>query len=781
MATGSSGSRARIDPPVKAIYLGLGWNFTLLVDGQVDAGATWTVSDPAIGWFASPGVFNLYEQYRASVSTLTARSSDGKASATATVYVLVQAPFGLGDKPALVDDFAIPGVIQSVRWNDEKGRRAALLAYDVLNQLPKAFLDAIGQVAIIRAQALPSGALGQHWPLFDNPVLIAEDKVVSKLQITPDLNDADYDFCDTFFHELAHVALTRRAISDVDKVLLIGVTVGSAIGSAAAAPLSLAALTLSPAYVYLRYFSLFSGEDFASEFARVGGWVINNTNPFSFLWHDTTKIPNAVSGWSQIGWTVKLRNTNRANVPILFDPNAQEAAFQAAGFASSYGATDVHEDWAESLTAIAFDKPVASTPAFKPRRDFIIGAGVWPKGSGGLEVGKTYFEWTRAQKPPLPPPDLSQFRVYFGFFSGKPRDTKPVLKISAFRMKAEAEEDIPPAATSARDREALLAEDEGFGKPDSSVDLYRDAVAARLEISAHLDGQGEGQTLLDSAAGPAREAIASILSPAGGAGEPADDGGRLIDLLRLAERHGEGLVAVSVTPQTDRLLLTPGGAAAGDLLFAPDGSCLVVASVDSEGRILSAAALPSAPEPDGNGLPKPNFTKQLDPTRFAFRWRPTAEPRRWTAEGATAYADLSADLAALIGLWGETQDERGRDLSLAGNFAAQTLRRMGIEAKGLRDEGAEGLEAFFEARGHEMRTLGKAGIEDLRPGDLVRLRRGKLWAVCLAVAPDRETLDLLVQGGVAPGFCEPENAVCVKKGQPANALDRLWRPSAAAG
>lgn len=42
--------------------------------------------------------------------------------------------------PVLVDDFKLPGFVESVPWNDKFGRRTAVLMTEALGQLPDKFL-----------------------------------------------------------------------------------------------------------------------------------------------------------------------------------------------------------------------------------------------------------------------------------------------------------------------------------------------------------------------------------------------------------------------------------------------------------------------------------------------------------------------------------------------------------------------------------------------------------------------------------------------------------------
>ncbi|HEX7243887.1 MAG TPA: hypothetical protein VF263_26605, partial [Longimicrobiaceae bacterium] len=171
----SSKPRARIDPPWKLVFPGLGWHFTLEVDGE-PAEAIWVVNPPDVGTVVKEtGEFWAHEGYRLPRTEVFAVAEGGLHVAKAAVHVMVGPP--PSDGPVPVDDYHyLPGR-RSLRWNDTHGRRAVLLMTETLMQLPREFLAAVGPVGVLRVPDLvdPTGKAlgGMHIPFPQRVVLLS--------------------------------------------------------------------------------------------------------------------------------------------------------------------------------------------------------------------------------------------------------------------------------------------------------------------------------------------------------------------------------------------------------------------------------------------------------------------------------------------------------------------------------------------------------------------------------------------------------------------------------
>lgn len=775
MPTSKNGTQ--IDPTTKAVMPGLGWAFQFLVDGEYQSSARWWVSDPDIGAVKN-GEFWSHKGFRIPSAKVHAQSSDGKHQAQADVAVTVGPP--PTDGPFFVDDFKIPFRIESVRWNDAKGRRAALLMLEALMQLPDQFLGAVGPVEIVRAQNIGTVGgrpiEGQHLPFLSRAVLLSE-ALVSKLEVVPGVTDADRYFVRTFVHELAHVALANMALSDIDRINMLGVSALGLVG----APTSLVLLAVPVGYIYALYFSPVSQRDICSDYAKVTGWVINNPNPFTFLWNDTTALPNVVTGLSLFGRSVGLRNLKAPRIPIPLPPGSWQPDvddyYRKAGFPSAYAGVDVHEDWAESIAAMAVHEPIMHDPKFQDRRRFIEKSGVWPRSAAPVEPGRILNAWSLAHRGS--PTDLTQWAVDFGLWSGRARYPAPIplppkslrraaSRASGQKTMAAARVESEGAGDSV-DSDSRSWLGEGYGqKYTHAGELAKDVgkILPLLEVPGLDDGIGKR---LEA---PLR-VVGTVLR------EILDDVPQELtwDLPCGAEKHGQGLRLIGkgeVTLVNGVATIVDFAARPGDLVWAEGGSFFVIVETDERGGIRAVTGDPRIEE-DGRVR-----ALEVDPRRWRYVWRPDPAVRRWTRDHSTGfYADLEMAMAGSIDLWGKTKGTRGRNLSSPGGFLAELFSIAGVPARGLSGKDDEDVVIFlgkFGAGPVKIPLKGAAGVE-LQPGDVVRFRRFLWWGVITRAMPDTETCDAVVQGGRRGLLGEEEGAVTLWHREERKKLDLVWRPS----
>src|ERR1051326_2397197 len=287
--TPATPAKVRIDPEKMALLPGTIWNFSLLVNGNIYTDpVNWTVDNPDVGKFTSPGGFQATDDYTYPKAQITATSADGKYTAKAEIRIQVYR--GLMDKgPTLVDDYFVPGIIaksgpalmRPMPWNDSKGRRAAALIFDALDQLPQEYLEAAGDVKVIRVDQIAPGRGGMHLPLFERLIVLSEAEMIGPLTESPGITAGDVFVVQSIVHEMAHVIMANRALPDGVRLELVA---GLVIGAVAPVPLPgvpipLPIVGLIPVIglIYAEYFSpgREAGDDLA-RFAKVAGWVINN-------------------------------------------------------------------------------------------------------------------------------------------------------------------------------------------------------------------------------------------------------------------------------------------------------------------------------------------------------------------------------------------------------------------------------------------------------------------------------------------------------------------------
>ncbi|HEX8274974.1 MAG TPA: hypothetical protein VF615_20230 [Longimicrobiaceae bacterium] len=783
--------RARIDPPWKLVFPGLGWHFALEVDGR-PAEASWVVSHPDVGRVVKEtGEFRAHEGFRLPRTDVVAITRDARHVARAAVHVMV-GPLPT-DGPIPVDDYRVHPGLRSLRWNDLHGRRAVLLMTETLMQLPREFLDAVGPVAVLRVPGAGiGGAAGMHLPFPQRVVLISDtDRVMSLHPESGEFTDEDYHFVETFIHELAHVALANAALPDRERTQIIHWLAGAPTTAGAS-------LLFLAGGVYARYVGS-AARDLVTEYAERTGWVVNNPNPLGFLWNDLTRPPNVVTGWKPVGRLFGLRNPDRPLVPIPLPPPATpdevkkhdaevEKRWEEKGFASSYAGTDVHEDFAEAVTALALGWSVIDTPAFAPRREWIIEKGFWPRKWEFVEQGRILDAWARDNGRPLP--NVYDWAVNFGLYSGRPPE-KARLTVTCPQkpritppppapggpvaiMSVEGEEEPAAGATvpePAAPAPAELGEGDAMeysGDEDElrwSLDLARDAEAAAAHHAAHEES-------LAPALARVREVVEGL--------EAEFRSGAAVELLRAAERRGDGVLFLGergVEEDEQGAFAVPGRPAEpGDVVVAAGGALYLVVGTDAEGRVTRLAG---EPEVGGGGGIRGGGVRGK---ALRYFWSPGREPRAWTVPGGPMgeYADLPAALAQLVGLWGEREGRRrGSDLSVAGDFAAEVLTAAGLKHRGLAGSDGDGVRDYLDGWGEGVRPLGRPDSPAPAAGDLVRLRREGLWGVCTRARRPGEPLDVLFQGGLAGHAGEEEDAAVLRHSVEPRRLGHLWRPAAA--
>jgi hypothetical protein len=736
----------------------------MYLGSKLEPNATWWVSSPNVGSInALTGAFTAErEPYRQGLTKVVGVSEDGKQTATADVHIIVGRGLMSGG-PVFVDGRGLWGPFESIRWNDQPGRRAAILITEALWQLPKEFLDAVGEVALVRVKTLrvAGGELedGMHLPLGTNCVLLAEDSLFSTLEDKPEITPADEYFVSTFIHELAHVAMSRKSLSVLDRQWLESVINGI--------------LTFNTVWVlgsalagYLRFYSPLAGQDFCSDYARVSGWVVNNPNPLSLFWNDVTVLPNIVTGLILFGQHAGLRNTKRVPFPVIMPPSApltddeKEDYCQRGGFASCYGATDVHEDWAEAVMSILMNYPVVQNPAFAARKKFIEDSGVVPRVFKPIVPGSILNDWALRQG--LPAPDIRDWAVYFGNYAGQPRFPQPIVIEPAESVKLSAKRSLKAANTDGK-----YSLGEGAGVEHPSMSEYRDETFSLGLLSNLAQSHNEFAAVAATATTKTRAEVAALAVPL--------RTGTTLEFLRTAECHGQGLVKLSLVPAKDdpRLLEAAFPLATGDVICDVEQTLYVVSEVDERGRLVRLVGTPLINERGRTTSPKP------DARTLRFLWRPDHRERTWNLEpGASEKSDFAAAMIRMVRLWGETIGAKKRDLSTAGGFVSEALDAAGIKLRNVQNADTDEVAALLDQYGSGLQIRSKNKALQPAVGDFVRLAKSKLWGLCTRAADKRgELVDVLVQGGMKPNVAEPEDAVILVHAMDQATIAAVWRPS----
>jgi hypothetical protein len=363
--------------------------------------------------------------------------------------------------------------------SDDKGKRALVLMFDLVNQMPEELRRTAGPMPIMRVKSIPFAG-GIDAPYFSDCILIAADYLNDVDPKSPTMTPGDLKFESVVMHEIGHCISYQKSSLNVHGALspvlhtLRSVPTGLTQLWSFELPLLLAAL-----HSLLFY-------DFMSDYARAAGWWLNNPlvlvlrrlSPIhdiidfiNFLAHiiqqktnDEPIRPNVITGWWLLGNILGLTNTTAGRDQLaelqttefqqwndylvaawaysdavaggLAKPAqdaAQEAqdekkalwqetrneldkALAASGFVSSYAATDVLEDIAETILAITFtakqlnsmrdpartdlptpgyayavvteDSTGGATIGFAARRRFLTDQGIFPKDWKGLTAGQ---------------------------------------------------------------------------------------------------------------------------------------------------------------------------------------------------------------------------------------------------------------------------------------------------------------------------------------------------------------------------------------------------------
>jgi len=616
-------------------------------------------------------------------------------------------------------------------WDDDAGRRAAVVLYDLLLQLPEAWFEGVGPVPILRHEVLERPF---HFPLPFAFVVLDEsyldrknpktEKALAKLKDPKDRADRQRAYRDhiapskagerptaneqelvlTFLHEFAHVYMTNRcggadAISrdllrmsgQVFEDVAIQATTAVVIGGAA-----LGAVWLLPALPFLFWAGVNGftkhglNRDFMSDYAGAVGWKTPNYSVLSFpvlgpmIAPFTSEPPNVVTASYLVGNAIGLKHDKVAANPA---PAAGSSAADVTtwlttiGFLSDYSTTDPHEDWAEACMIRAFT--ATATNALRERsadeREAFLGRRPDSRPVRAVDAGR-----------------LSRVNDLYGR-----KKHKPVVPGAALGDYASWEVDRVSRAVDRR----LLGVD--------GDDLQRFLRATQ----AWDDGPGKTY-----------EKTAEVLR----ALEHDEREMTAVAFLRTLERHGDGLRRFAGPDQP---------VAEGDVLVARDGNPFVVVRVDGEGRAVAVTGLPSELSEKTKAA---DLRVPLADVRY--HWAPSAGKRSFGSH--PAYGDLDATLTALTGLWGRAETKDGkRPVDGTGPFFAEALRVAGMEATEFalpKEPSLRDVVAFWHTHGDGPRRWAPGAFE-VSVGDWVLFHDENLAGVVTRVA-DGVPVDVLAGG-----------------------------------
>lgn len=716
--------------------------FQLLVKTKPVA-ATWSLSNPLVGTInPKTGDFMAAKGLRYPLTDVQAVSSDGKYEGTSQVRIMMGRGTMLGGLQFADNFLKIP----TKPWNDRPGRRAAKLILDATAQLPKQFLNRLGDVALIRTDWMEGVAGGMHLPLPGRVVLLP-DSTINGLPSGAKIEQRDRDFVRTVVHELGHVVLANDGINDLTRwsflfqaVLLAGLAVPTW-------GLSVAAFGGNLLMSY--YGNRDAPRDLAYRYSAATGWRIRDPNPIALFWGGQVP-PNTVTGFRFVGPLVGLHNE--------FAPvSDNNLTWNAAGFSRKYSGTDVHEDFADVIATMAMGSPTINHKRFKAARDLIIREGIWPKSQPPIDVGATALGWS-VKNVPANPASFEDFGAFLGQYAGagpaakkttiKPRETKQqVSKLQAEMATADSPQDGDSNVGDSSDQDdqgtAPFAEGQGQCWDENEV-------ADAYEFAQRVEKVGQVPESFDEAA-PVLDMVREVV----GHLTVEIREGTALELLRAAECHGEGLRLVRGAPKAQKLEID-GEIHPGDLLVTRDQTIWVVLRVD-EGAAVQVTGMPRLGEKD-------KVPTALDPADVVLFWHPVPKPRLWF-EGQTD--DDTKAFARVVRLWGLEEGTSGRALYSAGPFICEVVVAFGKPIPELGDAGDKETLDYCTKHGG---VLNPKNLGGPKPRDIVRTRLGK-WAFVLRADP----LDLVIQGQTKGHIGEDESVVKIVHDVSPDDVDKIWR------
>jgi hypothetical protein len=490
----------------------------------------------------------------------------------------------------------------------------------------------------------------------------------------------------------------------------------------------------------MQYYQPWAQQDLAYEYAKASGWRINDPNALSLLWGGSKVPPNAVTGFRFVGPLVGLHNTT---APAGKD----EAEYQKAGFTRKYAATDVHEDWSDSVTAMVMGEDITDKPAFASRKKVIIRSGIWPRGSKPIKVGKLFGTLE----------NLEEWGVYLGRYAGAEQPTKQGTTI----IKPEKRGRVSSASVLPEADEAAIVDADEAGTPEEQEEApwtyaiesrwHEDEVKEAIALVNSFDSVSQLSSLYEEKGAPVVKDVQSIIAE----WPVSIRDGSLLEFLRSAECHGNGLLRLN-SEEDEGPLEVPGGALRGDVLVTKDQSLWVATTID-EGKVVEVTGAPATWNENGSPW-------VLRPSDVLFLWRPSKRLRVWrqgeSEEEAKAFIHLTR-------LWGVEESPAKRALHWSGSFVTEVAAALGKRLRGLLEAEDDAVREYGEAHGL---ASYKSESLPLEPGDLVRLR-GKKWAVVLRAHP----LDVLVQGETEGLLNEDRLAAKVLHSVSLKTVTHRWR------
>lgn len=790
MAKAPTRSNARIEPKIACVPPDLVSSFTFFVDDMPTREVKWSLSDPDIGKMGGPfgEDFQSAPEPRISHAVLTGKSLDGKYTATADIYTEIGRE--IGDRFVPVDNWSV-AFTTPIPWNDPKGRRAWLLMMDIIHQLPKVFLDNIpSQICLVRASEIFSNPRirGMHWP-FDRKAVIISESAISKLTQSPSITPEDVRFARTFLHELSHVVLANRAFKDGDRAL-----------RAILGGLSWALLPFSG--LLLGHVPLLPNRDFLSDYADVTGWVTNGLQwVLPLVTMVTKQSPDVITGLALVGYNpmVNLRNEpfNDALGKGSNDP-VGDAGMPSYPENPTYAAHDVHEDWAVSFTYLAFTKNWAALTGFRKRAEFFIKNKCWPAGYT-IKPGGWLQKWQKDH--PLKPSDpakeaarspMDKWAVHFGSYAGAPpkkavspsapntptHGKRPTKKARALKIKS-----IPEPEPSGGDepfvRPASGDTEDFLGSGGSEKSPWNDEIKEQFELMPQWEKVAE---MMETGV---KEALPTLQKQGKAWSElpyPPEDGS-LIELLRAAEMHGDG---VSYCPPPAKGARVPplSDAKEGEIIVLESGSVWCVVEAD-KGRPVRMAAV-ALPQPSED-RPNPKQEDLWSEAKIRYRLRAVRKARRWFVplNSVCPYEKLDDSMRHFVKLWGKNTSPAERDLSRSAALLAEVLEQANLTMPETKrktwweDVSIDGLQAICDAHGEGTKPVKPAAVQ---VGDVVCLKNPDRLGVVIGMDGDGDNglpQNLLVNGDEdEPGvYGEPEGAAKLMHRVAPSRLVWFWRPA----